>query len=86
MGDGSCFSRCMFANNFVRQVIELINLYKIIKLVMTFFKKRSKTSDPEFENHSFKSDFVLIYRNTQDLIKELNIASTQDSLAYWKIF
>ena len=76
----------MFANNFVRQVIELINLYKIIKLVMTFFLKRSKTSDPEFENHSFKSDFVLIYRNTQDLIKELNIASTQDSLAYWKIF
>ena len=76
----------MFVNNFVRQVIELINLYKIIKLVMTFFLKRSKTSDPEFENHSFKSDFVLIYRNTQDLIKELNIASTQDSLAYWKIF
>ena len=74
MGDGSCFSRCMFVNNFVRQVIELINLYKIIKLVMTFFLKRSKTSDPEFENHSFKSDFVLIYRNTQDLIKELNIA------------
>ena len=51
-----------------------------------FFKKRSKTSDPEFENHGFKSDFVLIYRNTQDLIKELNISPTQDSLAYWKIF
>ena len=60
----ACFCMLMICCVAIK-ILELINEYRVLlQQNSLLFEKTSQTSDPEIENHGFKSDCILIYSNT----------------------